>query len=168
MLGWLWSMGSQIAGHDWACTHIVFQTGHEGELGISKCLSCKEGCFLSLNLLRKEPSLFSGTASIHSHEHLMRQKDSSPCSVQLLSCVCSTPGLPVHCQLPEFIQTHVNWVSDAIQSSHPLSSPSAPALNLSQIQGHFQWTCSFHQVANVLEFMLQHQSFQWIFRTDFL
>ena len=81
---------------------------------------------------------------------------------------CSTPGLPVHYQLPGFTQTHVHWVSDAIQPSHPLSSPSLPALNLSQHQGLFQWVSSSHQVAKVLEFQLQHQSFQWIFRTDFL
>ena len=80
---------------------------------------------------------------------------------------CSTPGLPVHPQLPEFIQTHVHWVSDAIQPSHPLSSPSPPALDLSQHQGLFQWASSSHQVAKVLEFQLQHQSFQWIPRTDF-
>ena len=81
---------------------------------------------------------------------------------------CSTPGLPVHHQLPELTQTHVHRVSDAIQPSHPLSSPSLPALSLSQHQGIFQWVSSSHQVARVLEFRLQHQSFQWIFRTDFL
>ena len=81
---------------------------------------------------------------------------------------CSIPGLPVHHQLPEPTQTHVPWVGDAIQPSHPLSSPSPPALNLSQSQGLFQWVSSSHQVAKVLEFQLQHQSFQWIFRTDFL
>ena len=79
----------------------------------------------------------------------------------------STPGLPVHHQLPEFTQTHVHWVGDAIQPSHPLSSPS-PTFNLSQHQGLFQWVSSSHQVAKVLEFQLQHQSFQRIFRTDFL
>ena len=79
----------------------------------------------------------------------------------------STSGLPVHQQLPEFIQTHVHWVGDAIQPSHPLSSPSPPALNLAQHQGLFKWVNSSHQVAKVLEFQLQHQSFQWIFRTDF-
>ena len=63
---------------------------------------------------------------------------------------CSTPGFPVLHYLPEFTQTHVHWVSDAIQSSHPLSSPSAPALNLSQHQGLFQWVSSLHQVAKVL------------------
>ena len=80
----------------------------------------------------------------------------------------STPCLPVHCQLPESTQTHVHWVSDAIQPSHPLSCPSPPAPNLSQHQGLFQWDSSSHQVAKVLECQLQHQSFQWIFRTDFL
>ena len=81
---------------------------------------------------------------------------------------CSTPGFPVHHQLPEFAQTHVHRVSDAIQPSHPLSSPSPPTFNLSQHQGLFQWVSSSHQMAKVLEFQLQHQSFQWIFKTDFL
>ena len=81
---------------------------------------------------------------------------------------CSTPGLPVHHQLPEFTQPHVHWVGDAIQPSHPLSTPSPPALKLSQHQGLFRWVSSLHQVAKVLEFQLQHQSLQWIFRTDFL
>ena len=95
-------------------------------------------------------------------------------SVQLLLLTlcdpmnCSTPGLPVHHQLSESIQTHVHWVGDAIQPSHPLSSPSPPTFNLSQHQGLFQWVSSSYQVAEVLEFQLQHQSFQWIFRTDFL
>ena len=79
---------------------------------------------------------------------------------------CSTTGLPVHHQLPELTQTHVHWLSDAIQPSHPLSSPSPPAFNLSQHQGLFQWVSSLHQVAKVLEFQLQHQSFQWTPRTD--
>ena len=61
----------------------------------------------------------------------------------------SMPGLPVHHQLPEFIQTHVHWVGDAIQPSHPLSSPSPPALNLSQHQGLLKWVSSSHQVANL-------------------
>ena len=81
---------------------------------------------------------------------------------------CSTPDLPVHHQLPEFTQTHVHWLSDAIQPSHPLSSSSAPAFNLSQHQSLFKWVSSSHQVAKVLELQLQHQFFQWIFRTDFL
>ena len=81
---------------------------------------------------------------------------------------CSTPGLPVHHQLPEFAQTHVHWVGDAIQPSYPLSSPFPPTFNLSQHQGLFQWVSSSHQVAKVLEFQLRHQTFQWMFRTDFL
>ena len=78
---------------------------------------------------------------------------------------CSTPGLPVHHQLLESTQTHVHRVSDAIQPSHPLSSPSPPALNPSQHQGLFQWANSSHEVAKVLEFQPQHQSFQWTPRT---
>ena len=72
---------------------------------------------------------------------------------------CSTPGLPVLHQLPEFTQTHVHWVCVAIQPSHPLSSPSLPAFNLSHHQGLFQWVSSLHEVAKVLELQLQHQSF---------
>ena len=79
----------------------------------------------------------------------------------------NTPGLALHHQLPELTQTHVHWVGDAIQPSHSLSFPS-PALNLSQHQGLFKWVSSLHQVAKVLEFQLQHQSFQWTLRTNFL
>ena len=78
---------------------------------------------------------------------------------------CSSPGFPVHHQLPELVQTHVHLVSGAIQSSHPLSPPSPPAFSLSQHEGLFQWVSSSHQVAKVLQLQLQHQSFQWIFRT---
>ena len=67
---------------------------------------------------------------------------------------CSTPGFPVHHQLPELTQTHVHWVGDAIQPSHPLSSPSPPTFNWSQHQGLFQWVSSSHQMAKVLEFQL--------------
>ena len=86
---------------------------------------------------------------------------------------CRTPGFPVHHQLPELTQTHVHRVGDAIQPSHPLLSTSPPAFNLSQHQGLFQWVSSSHQVAKVLAFQLQHQSFQWIpglisFRIDWL
>ena len=75
----------------------------------------------------------------------------------------STPGLSVPHQLLEFTQTHVHRVSDAIQPSHPLSSPSPPVFSLSQHWGLFQWVSSSHRVAKVLEFQLQHQSFEWIF-----
>ena len=81
---------------------------------------------------------------------------------------CSTPGFPVLHSLSEFAQTHVHWVGDTIQPSHPVSSPSPPAFNLSHQQGLFQWVRSSHQVAKVLKLQLQHQSFQWILRVDFL
>ena len=101
------------------------------------------------------------------------------CSVQFSSVaqscptVCdpmnhSMPGLPVYRQLLEFTQTHVHQVGDAIQPSHPLLSPSPPAPNSSQLQSLFQWVNSLHQVAKVLEFQLQHQSFHWTPRTDLL
>ena len=73
---------------------------------------------------------------------------------------CTTPGFPVHYQLPELTQIHVHRVGDAIQPSHPLLSPSPPALNLSQHQGLFQRVGSLRQVAKVLEFQLQHQFYQ--------
>ena len=76
---------------------------------------------------------------------------------------CSTWGFPVLHYLPEFAQTHVHWVGDAIQPSHPLSPPSPRTLSLSQYQGLFQWVGSSCQVARVLEFQCQHLSFQWIF-----
>ena len=112
--------------------------------------------------------------------HLPRHWDLRPGAILQFSTVAQssptlcnpvnhrTPGLDVHYQLPEFTQTHVHWVGDAIQPSHPLSSPSPPAFTLSQHQGHFKWVSSSHQVAKVLEFQLQNQSFQWTPRTDLL
>ena len=78
----------------------------------------------------------------------------------------STPGLHIHHQLPESTQTHAHRVGNIIQPSHLLSSPSPPAPNPSQHQDLFQWVNSSHEVAKVLEFRLQHQSFQWTPRTD--
>ena len=75
---------------------------------------------------------------------------------------CNRPSLPVLHQLPEFTQTHVHWVGDAIQPSYLLLSPSPPTFNLSQDQGVFKWVSSSHQVAQVLKFQLQPQSFQWM------
>ena len=95
----------------------------------------------------------------------------------LLSQVCpslsdsmdwSMPGFPVLHYLLEFAQTHVYSVGDAIQPSQPLSPAYPPALNLSQHQGLSQWIDSLYQVTKVLELQLQHQSFQWLFRFDFL
>ena len=93
-------------------------------------------------------------------------------SVQSLSPVRlmnpSRPGLPVHHQLPELTQSHVHQISDAIQPSHPLSSPSPPAPNPSQHQSLSQWVNSLHEVAKVLEFQLQHHSLQRNARADLL
>ena len=80
----------------------------------------------------------------------------------------SMPGFLVLHHLPKFSQTHVHWIGDAIQPSHLLLPPSLLALNLSQHQGLYQWVSSLHQVAKLLELQLQHQSFQWVFRVDFL
>ena len=81
---------------------------------------------------------------------------------------CSTPGFPVPHHFPESVLIHVHSVGDVIQPSHPLSPSSPSAFNLSQHQGLFQWVRSSHQVVKVPELQLQHQSFQWIFRVDFL
>ena len=112
--------------------------------------------FFSLSMLSLTTKLFS-------------VQFSSVAQLRLTLCDpmnCSTPGLPVHHQLPEFTQTNVRPVGDAIQPSHPLSSPSPPAPNPSQRQSLFQWVNSSHEVAKVLEF--QHQSFQGTPRTGLL
>ena len=98
--------------------------------------------------------------------------NSNIASVQFssVSQSCLTSAIPwtaayqasVHHQVPKFTQTHVHWVHDTIKSSHPLSFPSPPALNLSQHKGLFKWVSSSPQMTRVLEFQLQHQSFQWI------
>ena len=98
--------------------------------------------------------------------HFSSVTQSCPTLCNLMDCGMS--GLPVHHQLLELTKTHVHWVSDAIQPCHRLSSPCPPAFNLSQLQGLFQWVSFSHQVDKGLEFKLQHQSFQWLFRTNFL
>ena len=77
---------------------------------------------------------------------------------------CSTPGFLVPHHLPKLVQTHVHWIDDAIQPSHPLMLSFSLAFNLSQHQGLFRWISSLHHVAKVLGLQLQHQPFQWIFR----
>jgi len=109
-----------------------------------------------------KPSLFCN-ASLYKYKIIFQF--SSVTQLYPTLCIpmdCSTPGLPVCHQLPELTQTHVHWVGDAIQPSHPLSAPSPPAFNLSQHQGLFQRDNSSHQVSKVLELQLQHQhqSFQ--------
>ena len=111
----------------------------------------------------QSPTFLSGTSN-HFHFSSVTQSCLTLCNPMSRS----TPGLPVHHQLPQSTQTHVHWVGDAIQLSHPLSSPSPPVLNLSQNLGLSQWDSSSHQVTKVLEFQLQHQSFQWTPKTDLL
>ena len=128
--------------------------------------------------LPKCPKINAQLCCLHHHLYCLNvsQQGHPFSSVQSLkSCptLCdpmhwSTPGSPVHHQFPELAQTHVHRVGDAIEPSHPLSSPSPLAFNLSQHQGLFKWVSFFNQVPKVLELQLQHQSFQWIFRTDFL
>ena len=137
----LQSMGSQRVGHNWATSLFLFFK--------------KNGIFVQWNFRQK---------NMNSSVQFSPSVTSDFCDPM----ECSAPGFPVHHQLPELAQTHVHHVSDAIQPSHPLSSPSPPAFNLSQHQGLSKWVSSLHQVAKVLEFQLQHQSFQWILRTDFL
>ena len=127
-------------------------------------------------------ALWSETAALavlRTPPSVMNVTNGSWCSVQFSSVTQScptlcdpmnhnTPGLPVHHKLPEFTQTHVHRVRDAIQASHPLSSPSPPAPNPSQHQSLFQRVNSLHEVAKVLEFQLQHHSFQRNPRADLL
>ena len=112
-------------------------------------------------------SWLAGQAWIHTSTHLLC---CCCCCSAIQSCLtlcnpmaCSTPGFPGLHYLPEFTQTHVHWVDNAIQPTHPLSFPSPPAFNLSQHQGLFQWVSSLDQVAKVFKLQLQHQYFQWIF-----
>ena len=126
---------------------------------------------------------YTGVLMFHIIYHQRNAKETIDTTIHLFSSVqfshsavselcdpmnSSTPGLPVHQQFPEFTQTHVHRVGDAIQLSHPLSPPSPPAPSPSQHQGLFKWVDSSHEVAKVLEFQLQHQSFQWTPRTDLL
>ena len=135
-------------------------------------LSSSNILFLLMTMLTVALLLFSPFSS---HLCTISWDCSAQFSSVALSCLTlcdpvnhSMPGLPAHQQLPEFTQTHLHWVGDAIQPSHPLSSPSPPAFNLSQHQGLFKWVSSLPQVDKVLEFHLQRQSFQWIFRTHLL
>ena len=107
------------------------------------------------------------SSDFYNYQERLARKDSLQFSSVTQSCPtfchpmnCSMPGLPVHHQLLESTQTHVHLVGDAIQPSHPLSSPYPPTLNFSQHQGLFKRVSSLHQVARVLEFQLQQQSFQ--------
>ena len=111
------------------------------------------------------PAAHPGTCHVHESSYCSAAKS---CPTLYDPMDCSTPGTFVLHYLPEFVLTHVYWVGDASQPSHSLLSPSPFALNLSQHQGLSQWVSSSHQVAKVLELQLQHQSFQCVFRIDFL
>ena len=118
----------------------------------------RHDCVSNFNFIKfgKFPSIYSWLLSIFIKKDVQFSSVQSLSRVQLCNPIdCSTPGLPVHHQLPKLAQTHVHQVGDAIQPSHPLSSPSPPAFNLSQHQGLFQWVSCLYQVAKVLE--LQHQ-----------
>ena len=108
---------------------------------------------ISIYFLRWELLIFSSIKSIPTSTTTVQFSSvTQPCPTLCDPMNHSTPGLPVHHQLPESTQTHAHWVGDAIQPSHPLLSPSPPALNLSQHQRLFKWVSSSHQVAKVLEF----------------
>ena len=168
--GSLQSMGSQRVRHDLATKHqqptLLSPSYHEAGLLSSYALTLiltgipvLSAIYLPQPRTDKPvpPSLQTPISSV-----------GQSCPILCDPMNCSTPGLPVHHKLLELAQTHVHQVSDAIQPSHPLLSSSPPAFDLSQHQGLFQWISSSHQVAKVLELKLQHQSFQWIFRTDLL
>ena len=106
----------------------------------------------TISKTEKQPTEWEIRFGSHISVQLSSVAQSCPTLCNLMNR--STPGLPVHHQLPEFTQTHVHWVSDAIQPSHPWSSPSPPAPNPSQHQSLFQWVSSSHEVAKVVEFQL--------------
>ena len=113
---------------------------------------------------RQAPLFMEFSRQVYKYTGVQTSSVAQSCPTLCDPMDCSTPGFPVHHQLPEPNQTHVHCVGDAIQSSQPLSSPSPPTFYLSQHQGFFQGVSSLHQMSNILEFQLQHQSFQWIFR----
>ena len=166
--GGLQSMGSQRVRHNWsnlACTHAL-----------SKALWCRDILWSLLGVKewsRKYLWLWKTCRSLSMKREVIILSQSvtsvaQSCPTLCIPMDCSMSGFPVHHQLLEPTQTHVHRVRDAIQPSHPLLSPSPTTFNLSQHRGLFQWVSSSHEVAKVLEFQLQHQFFQWIFRTDFL
>ena len=151
------------------CRELSFPRPYNFEVepafkSVSKSYKSKSYCAMNSHVLSTGGWGWGGSGGML--EAIMHQFSSVQFSSVAQSCLTlcdpvnrSTPGLPVHHQLPEFTHTHVHRVGDAIQPSHPLSSPSPPAPNLSQHQGLFQWVNSSHEVAKVLEFQLQHQSF---------
>ena len=132
------------------------------------CILMADSCFCSAEINTTLWSNYPPNKKKLKNKSILVCSVTKSCPTLYNTMNCSMPGLPVHHQLPESTQTHIHWVGDAMQPSHPLSSPSPPALHLSQHQGLFKWVSSSHQVAKVSEFQLQHQSFQWTPRTDLL
>ena len=144
---------------------------------LNKVSNNRTQCAINNNNKDKKSNKTSWSSRVHARKVKFKEGRHMTNSISSVaqSCLtlcdpmdCSMPGFPVHHQLLEPGQTHVHWIGDAIQPSHPLSSPFPPVFNLAQHQGLFQWVSSSNQVAKSLEFQLQHQFFQWIFRTDFL
>ena len=163
-LGGLPSMGSHRVGHDWSDLAAA-----ACNLEICYRWACSQGRNRDTDIEDRHVDTEGGMNWESSIDIYTLSSAQSLSRVQLFVTPWTTaPVLPVHHQLPESTQTHVHWVGDDIQPSHPLLSPSPPALNISQHQGLFQWVSSSHQVAKVSEFQLQHQSFQWTPRTDLL
>ena len=115
-------------------------------------------------------SAFSSNDSNHLWRSALTVVVQFPSHVRLFATpwTCSPPGFPVPSHLPEFPQVHVHWIGIAIQPSHPLLPSSLSTFNIFQYQGLFQWVSRWHQVPKVLELQLQHSSFQWVFRVNFL
>ena len=154
--GRLQFMGSQRVGHNWATSLSYVNMTQAVSRIYKESVPIRKRDTTQLLNYTKDLNTSQVSSVTQSYPALCDHMD------------CSTPGFPVRHKLPELIQTHIHQVSDAIQPSHPLSSPSPPAFSLFQHQGLFQWVSSSHHVAIVLEFQLQHQSFQWMFRTYFL
>ena len=174
-LGGLLSVGSHRVGHDWsnlaAAAAAYLRMEFLGPMltlcltfwGIAKPISTATALFYSpLPAKMRFVCLYFFFFNVLKLQNLKTEtlgSDQIRSVAQLCPTLCdpmnrSTPGLPVHHHLLEFTQTHVHWVSDAIQPSHPLLSPSPPAPNPSQHQSLFQWVNSSHEVAKVLEFQL--------------
>ena len=131
---------------------VTWQSGEEGNLGENGYMA--ESLYCSVEIIT--PLLIGYVVQSLSRVRLCDSMD------------CNTLGFHILHYLLKFAQTHVHWVHDAIQPSQPVPLPSPPALSLSQLQGLFKWVGSSYQVAKVLKLQLQHQSFQWLFRVDFL
>ena len=173
------SKGLHRVGHDWSNLAATVAVAVSLNVCVCVCVcACTQSLQLCLTLqshglkptrLRYQWNSPGKNTGVGSHS-LLHQFSSvvQSCPTLCDPMNCSTPGLPIHHQPPEFTQTHAHQVGDAIQPSHLLLSPSPPAPNPSQHQGLFQWVNSSHEVAKVLQFQLQHQSFQWTPRTDLL